>query len=176
MPHLVGVYPEQLLRQQALLESVVIIQACLCAPADMECAEYVCFAPGKHFAQLRPVVHVFVFHLLNRRACDDQSVKALVPQFVESIIELLQMGHGRILGLVGAHPHKCDVDLQRRVGKHSQELELCLFLLGHQIQNAQLKRTDILMGSPVFVYDEQILILEYFLYRQIILYFDRHDW
>ena len=28
---------------------------------------------------------------------------------------------------------------------------------------------------PVLVDDEQILIFQYFLYRQIILYFDRHE-
>ena len=75
---------------------------------------------------------------------------------------------------MGAHPHESDVDLQRRVGQHSEKLELRLLFLGHQIQNTELQRADILMRSAVFIHYKQVFLFQYFLDRQVILYFDRH--
>ena len=74
---------------------------------------------------------------------------------------------------IGACLQQFDLHLQRRVGQHPQKLELRLLLLGHQIQNTELKRADILMRRAVFVNHEQVFLFQYFLDRQVILYFDR---
>ena len=79
-----------------------------------------------------------------------------------------------ILRLMGRCLQKRNLNLQRRIGKASQNLRLCLNLRRHQIQNHNLQRTDILRQSSRLRHHENVLILQHGLCRQIILYFNRH--
>ena len=47
-----------------------------------------------------------------------------------------------------------DLHLQRRVGQQAQQLGLGLFLGGHDIEDRDAKRTDILFLSPLGSHDE----------------------
>ena len=53
-----------------------------------------------------------------------------------------------------------DFHLQRRVGKQAQELGFGRDLGGHEIQNSNTQRTNILMRGAVFIHDENIFALQ----------------
>ena len=74
-----------------------------------------------------------------------------------------------------AHPHKGNVQLQRRITQHAQDIQLGIFLFGHEIQNADLQRTNVLMRCPVLVNNKEIFFLQLFLDRKIILNPNRHN-
>ena len=171
---LVAVDAGELLLQKLLLQSVVIIEPRLRAPADVEGTGHVRRTPRHNLAKLRPVIHFFIFHLFHRRARDDQSVEVPAPQFVKSVIELLQVVAGGVRGFMCAHPHKGNIHLKRRVGDHAQQIQLRVLLLGHQIQDRNLQRTDILMNCPCLVDHEQIFLFENFSDRKVILNLNRH--
>ncbi len=130
--------------------------------------------PLENFAELRPVVHLLVLHLLHRRAGDDETVEAPLLQLRKGIVEFVQMDGGSVRALVRPHAHKGDVKLQRRVREHPQELQLRILLLGHEIQNTDLQRTDVLMGRPLLFHHKQILFLQNLPDRKIVLHFNRH--
>ena len=56
------------------------------------------------------------------------------------------MTHRCILRFMALYCHKGDIYLQRRVGKGTQKLKLCLLFQRHQVQNEDLNGADILMG------------------------------
>ncbi len=76
--------------------------------------------------------------------------------------------------LVRGDPHERDLQLQGRVGEHAQKLQLRVLLDRHQVEDADLKRTDILVGSPKLIHQKEVLVLENLLDRQIVLNLDRH--
>ena len=67
-----------------------------------------------------------------------------------------------------------DINLQRRVAKQPQELKLGCYFPGHQVQDYDLQRSDILMIGPAFGHYEDVLILQRFDRRKLIRHFDRH--
>ena len=56
--------------------------------------------------------------------------------------------------------HKTDLQLQRRIREQTDEVGLCGYLQGHQVQNGNLQGTDILGSSPRIVHHKDILILQ----------------
>ena len=81
------IHAEEFFRQLPLLQAVMIIQARLGAPADMQCAVYVRFAPFHNAAQLLPVVHIFKFQIFHRRAGNDHTVVAPVFNLIKRAIK-----------------------------------------------------------------------------------------
>ncbi len=75
---------------------------------------------------------------------------------------------------MGGDAQKRNVQLERGIAQHSEELKLRILLLWHQVQDTDLKRTDVLMGCPVLVHEEQVLVLENLPHGEIILDFDWH--
>ena len=104
--------------------------------------------PLKDLADLLPVIHVLVFHLLHRCPGDDQPVKIASLNIRKTLVEFIQMTHGSIFCLMALYCHKSDIYLQRCVGKGTQKLKLCLLFQRHQVQNEDLNGADILMGFP----------------------------
>ncbi len=148
---LVGVDAEELLFEELFGQAVVVVETGLGPPADMEGAGDIGLAPGEDFAELGPVVDLLILHLLYRRACDDQAVEAALPQLVKGIVKLHQVGGRHIGRLVGAHPHEGDIELEGGVGQHAQQLQLRLLLGRHQVQDADLQRTDVLVDGSLFI-------------------------
>ena len=72
-------------------------------------------------------------------------------------------------GLVGTHPHERDLDLERRVGEHAQKLQLRVLLDRHQVQDADLERTDVLVDRALLVLHEQVFFFQFLPHREIIL-------
>ena len=67
---------------------------------------------------------------------------------------------GGVLALVRLGIDEGDVDLQRRVGQKAHELRFRLHLGGHQVQNGDLQRADVLREGALVVHDKYIFRLE----------------
>ena len=76
--HLVGEYAKDLLVKLMLVDAVVVIEACLCAPADMQGAVDVGLAPLHYFDELVPILDLLKGHMLNGCAGDDEAVVIVV--------------------------------------------------------------------------------------------------
>ena len=63
--HLVGIDAGILKAQRILLDTVMVVQTCLSAPADVEGAGHVGLAPLHNFAELVPILDILKFHLLH---------------------------------------------------------------------------------------------------------------
>ena len=84
-------HAEHLFRQQLLAHAVVVVQPCLCAPADMKGGVDVRFAEVHDLAQFVPVVHLLKIHGLHRRTGDDHTVVAVVLHLVKGLVKGLKV-------------------------------------------------------------------------------------
>lgn len=164
--HLMMEHAEHLLGQRILVNPVVVIESGLRTPANVQSAGYVCSAPVHYLAQLVPIVNLAKRHLLNGRACNDQTVISLVLDIVENLIERAEM-LGRSVFRVMALDHKeLGRDLKRGVGERTEELSLSCDLIGHEVEDEDAQGTDVLRHSPLLAHDEDSLGLEYLPCRQ----------
>ncbi len=69
---------------------------------------------------------------------------------------------GRGLGTVAADAHERKLDLKRRRPDEPCDLRLGLDLVGHQVQQADLQRPDVLSCRGALVHDHHALALEDF--------------
>ena len=132
------------------------------------------FGPLHNLAELRPVVHLVELQILHRRACDDHAVILLVPNPVEGGVEALQMVAVRVLGDIAGGAQQLHLNLKRGVGQLAEDLGLGDDLGGHQIEDENIQRTDVLMHSPVFRHDEDVLALQHRAGGEGIGYLNRH--
>src|SRR5258705_7947641 len=65
-----------------------------------------------------------------------------------------------ILGFVCGGVKQCDFHLQRGIGKQSQELRFGRDLGGHEVEDRNTQRTNILMRGALFIHDENIFALK----------------
>ena len=144
------------------------------AAADMERAENVRLAPLHDLAQLVPVFHLLKGHLLHRRAGDDESVKVLIPEFVERLVEGDHVIFGSVFRFVGVGVHQHQLHLQGRVAQQAAELCFRVDLGRHQVQQHDLQRTDVLRDGAGLGHHENIFFGQRFGRGQIIGYTNRH--
>ena len=117
-------------------------------------------APLHDLAQLRPVVHRLKLHQLHRRAGDDHAVEFAILQVIKGLVEGQKMLLGHILGLVGGHHHQLQMHLQGRVAKKTAQLGLGDDLGGHQVQQDDLQRTDLLGLRPGLGHDKDVFLFQ----------------
>ena len=73
------------------LNSIMIIESRLHAPADMKRRGHMRLAPLHDLRQLVPVVDLLELHILHRRAGNNHTIKALAADLVKRHIKLIQM-------------------------------------------------------------------------------------
>jgi hypothetical protein len=112
--------------------------------------------------------------MLNGRACDDQTIELFMLHFFEGTIKRVQVLAGRILRLMTPHSQQADVRLQRRVAQQPQQLRFRGLLDGHEVQDCDLERPDVLVESPILFHHENLLSLQYLFRWKIVRYFDWH--
>ena len=148
-------------------DAVQVVKPCHRAPADVERAEYVAVGIVHDAAQLLPVVHLLKGQLLHRRAGDNHAVEFLAEDVVGGKIEAAQMRGGCVLGDMTRYLHERDVYLQRRVGEHPEQLRLGHFFGGHQVDDGNFQRADILGRSALAGHDKNVLPFQRRVCRQI---------
>ena len=151
---------EHLLGEGVFGDSVMMVEASLCAPADMESAGDILARPIHDLAQLLPIVDLLEGHLLDGRACDNHSVVLAAADLVESEIEGAEMLGGGVAGSVGLDHHEIHRGLERRIGESPEELGLGGHLVGHEIENQDSECTDILRHCTALAHYEHALALE----------------
>ena len=138
LEHLVVKDAGELLLQRVLGHAIVIVQAGLGPPADVQGGVNVGSGPGHDLTQLLPVVHGLEIQVFHRGAGDDQPVVIGVLDLIKGGIEGFQMAVIHVLGDVADGLQKFHLSLQGAVGKFAQQLGLRDDLGGHQVQNQQL--------------------------------------
>ena len=172
--HLVAEDAEELLLQRVFFDAVVVVERGLRRPADVERAGDVGLAPGKDLAQLLPVFHLLKLELLHRRARDDQAVEVLLAHLVKRLVEGEHVLLGRVFGDVALHHQQLQLDLQRRVAQQARQLRLRRDLGGHEVEQQQTQRADLLRVGARLMHDEDVLALQHFPRRQVVGNLDGH--
>ena len=161
--------------QAILLDAVVVIQARLRAPADMQRRMHVRTRPVHDATQLIPVVHLFELHELNGGPGNNQAIVMLVFDVLEGAVERLQVSRRHMRCLVALGAQQVNLNLQRRIGELAHKLRLGGDLGGHEVQNQHAQRTNILVESAKLRHDKDVLALENLGCGQSIRNSNRHD-
>jgi len=142
---------ERLRRQGVFPHAVKVVGHRHAAPAHPERRLHVRLRPVHKAAQLVPIGHLLERQMFDRRAGDDQPVELFARRLHlgERAIERLHMRGGGVFRLMLGHPDQLEIDLQRRGPDQPGELVFGLDLLGHQVQQPDPQRADVLMRRPV---------------------------
>ena len=149
-------YPEELLLERVFFYTVKIMQRGHGSPADENGARHVFVGEIENLFQLFPIKNFFERQRFHGRARDDHAVEMFVSDVVEFFVKAVEMCRGGIFTLIGIGVQERDVDLQRRIGQKAHKLRFRFHFRGHEIQNSDFKRTDILLERAFVVHDENI--------------------
>ena len=172
--HLVLEHSEQLLRQLVLGNAVVVVDASLRTPADMQRGVHIRSGPRHDLRKLVPVVHVLEVQQLHGRAGDDHAIEVLAFDLVERGVERFQMLLGHVFGLMAGRLQQAHLYLERRVGQLAHDLRLGDDLRGHEVEQQHFQGTDVLVHGAELGHHEDVLAFEDVGRGQRVGYFDRH--
>ena len=120
----------------ALRHAVEVIEGGLCGPAYHEAAMDVPLCPIEDRAYLKPVADFLKGQPLDRRAGNDEAVKAFGADIAPRPIEGCQMIRRGVAGDLIRDPHKRQFDLERRRPEQPSKLGFCADLVRHQVKQA----------------------------------------
>ena len=103
-------------------------------------------------------MNLFERHLLDRRAGDDEAVEFVGLDVVEIAIELVQIDSGGIFGGVTFGGEENGFDLDGRVAEQPEELRFRGFLGGHQVEDGDVQRANVLRQSAALIHDEDVFL------------------
>ena len=166
---------EDLLSRILLVDAVVVVEARLRTPADMERRIAVLLAPLHDLGDLFPVGDLLEGHLLDGRTRDDEAIILLVAHLGERAVEFRKIVLRRMLRHIRLRIDEVDLDLQRRIAQKTQKLRLRHRLVRHEVQDQKPKWSDVLAVGAFRIHDEDVLTLQHMRRRQAIRYFDRHE-
>ena len=167
-------HAEELFLQRVLRDPEVVVEPCLRAPADVERRVHVGLRPLHDLAELLPVIDFLERHLLDGSTGDDHTVERAVLHVVEVLVERQHVFGIHVLRLVRLHLQQLQMHLQRGVSQKARQLRLGRDLRGHQVQQQDLQRADVLPFRAGFLHDEDILFIQCFNGRKAVGYADRH--
>ena len=147
------------------------------APADAERRMDVALRPVEDAAQFVPVGHLVEGQLFDRGAGHDQPVEAVARRLDlgERTVEGFEVIGGGVAAFVIRHADQRQVDLQGRRADQPRELVFGLDLLGHQVQQRDPKRPDVLRGGPARRHDHHALARQDVVCGQVFGQGDRHQ-
>jgi hypothetical protein len=161
--------------KRIFFDSVVIIKSCLRAPADVERARYVSFAPFHYLAKLIPIRYLLKFKMLDGRARDYHSVKAAMLYLIKGAVKREHM-LGRSVGwLMSGGLKQFKLYLERRVSDKAGYLCFRNYLLRHQIEHKYVQGANILRNGAGFCHYEDVFVKQSLCCRKEIRYFYRHN-
>ena len=94
-------YAKHLGGEIVLLDAVVVEQASLGAPADVESGKDILFAPLHNFAEFLPVIHLFKGKVFHRGAGDDKAIELCMAHLLKSLVKSIKMCFGSVFGFMG---------------------------------------------------------------------------
>ena len=161
LEHVVLEDAEALARQVVLGNAVEVVERGLGGPADVERGEDVARRGVVHdLQQLRPVVHVLEGEVLHGGAGHDHAVEMPVLDFVEGLVEAVQVVQRRVLGHVLGRAQERDVDLDGGVAEHAEQLGLRGDFRRHEVHDDDVERAYVLRGGALFGHHEDVFLLQ----------------
>ena len=136
------------------------VKACLSCPADIHGAIYMSTSPSEDFLHLVPIADILELHLLDRSPRDNHAVELFLTQLFKVAIKHHHVLYGRILRRVTFQLHETNLQLQRRVGKQTDQVCLCRYLQRHEIEDNHPQGTNVLHVSPGVVHHKDVLVLQ----------------
>ena len=94
---------EHFLRKLSFLQTVKMIERCLCRPAQKDGRGYMRLTPVHDLRDLFPVIHLFKLHILDRCTGDNHAIVFIFFHILKMQIEFIQMAGRGILGFVTVH-------------------------------------------------------------------------
>ena len=167
-------YAEHLFRHSVFGNAVVVVQARLRAPADVEGGKYVCSWPAKNSAQLVPVIHILKSHHFHRRACNDQPVEPQVLDIVKRPVKAHQVLDCSVFCPIAPSLQKFRLHLQGGIAQQAQKLRFGFNFSGHQVQNGNFQRADVLRRCALFRHYKYIFIFKDLPCGQFVWNLNRH--
>ena len=137
----------------------MVVKSCLRAPADMERRIDVFLAPLHDLRDFVPIRDILELHVFDRRTRDDHAVVFFMADIVKRAVERRQIILRRMRRDIRARINEVNLDLQRRIAEQTQKLRLRNRLDRHQVQNQNMKRTDILLIRTIRIHNENIFTL-----------------
>ena len=118
------------------------------------------FGPIQDVGQFGPVVHFFEGQQFHRRAGDDKAVELLAAHLGKGFVVGDQVLGRDVLRLVRGGVQQGHFHLQRRVAQQAQQLGLGGDLGGHQVEDGDAQRADILVAGACFAHHEDIFAFQ----------------
>ena len=144
-------------RKDVFSDPVEIVDHRHPAPADAKGRMDMALRPVEHLRKLVPIGHLLEGQVFDRGAGDDEPVELFLAHLGKGAVELGHMLGGGVARLVRGHADQRQLDLQRRGADQPRELVLGLDLLGHQVQQADAQRPDILPRRLIVRHDHDPL-------------------
>jgi hypothetical protein len=153
-------HTEHFLGQIVLWNPVTMKESCLRSPANMQGGLDIRFSPIQDVSQLIPVINFLEWHLFDRRACDDKTIELVAADRVERDVMIEQMLGICVFGVIRCRVNERDFNLQCRIAEQAKQLGLGCDFRGHEIQNRNTQRADILMGGAFLTHNENVFIFK----------------
>ena len=114
--------------------AMMVVEGGLCSPANIECGDDVARSPVHDVAELWPIAHLLKGKMLQRSACNDESVPVLLLDLLKiGIIGLHVLLRGSLISLpTDFERHKHDV--YACSAQHAHDVALGDLLLGHEVE------------------------------------------
>src|SRR5258706_7710116 len=144
-------------------------------PADGEAPMDMGLRPIEDAAQLVPIGYVLEGQALDGRRGDDETLEALGTDFLPGTVKGSHMVRRRIARDVTGDPNERQFDLKRRRTHEPCDLRLGGDLVGHQVQQRDAQRPDVLARCITFPHDHQALRFERAASGQFVGNLDRHS-
>src|SRR5690606_28082988 len=94
-------YTEQLLFKRNLFYSIKMIKRSLRSPTNIQCGSNMLSCPIKYHTNFIPISNLFELQHFYRGTCDNHSIIVISLNFIEALIEYLQMLLGCIFRDIG---------------------------------------------------------------------------
>ena len=117
--------------------------------------------PSENARNLIPIGHFFELVGFNRSSRHYHSIELLMTHSLKITIEHHHVLNRRILGGMTLELHETDIQLQWGVGQQTDQVCLCGYLQGHEIQDDNLQGTNVLGRCPRVIHYKYILTLKY---------------
>ena len=166
-----GEHPEELLVKELLAYAPEVIHRRLRPPADVDGAGDVLAREVHDLDKFVPIFDIFEGDGLHGRAGDDHAVELHLFHFRNGTVKLLHVRLGDVRALIARRPDEVDVHLQRSVAEQPHELGLRHLFCGHEVDDGDFQRADVLRARALRVHDEDLLAAQ----RRIGGYVFRND-
>ena len=113
-------------------------------------------------------------NLIYGGAGEDHAIEEFIPDIVQMTVELFHVARRYVSGFVARRGQQRELDLQRGIAEQPGILDFRFMLLGHEVEQDDLERADVLAQGTLLPDELDALFLEFFAGGECAGNFDRH--